>query len=407
MASFKCKTKDEIAPAILLTQLIPPQRTFTLSGRETWNCAFSPDDTYFAWSCGNRIVVIVPWKYSSSLSWNEILPTESRHCYLKKPIILDTGYLVWSVAFGVVTCNRILKDHYIFWKRLCFSQDLILVTGHNNGRIRIWDVQTGNLILELVDHRSIVTDLSFSPDGSLILLSASYDGTLKLWDLNDNGNRFGTLSMNNKPIYSCAWSPNAKLMISVGMDKVAYIWDMITYCIKLKLEGHHYDIVACGFSPDSCLVATASWDTRAILWDAETGLMLKCFGHLYPPPHLIYAGGQNGTWIRGLSFSPDGSHFATVADDGYLRFWDIFNDDDPEAVGIMEGALCCAYSASGQILAVGTQNGSVSFWKASSCVTPLLHLCRINIRRKVQSKDLKKLKLPSRLLLYLQYCDLD
>ena len=28
---------------------------------ETWAVAFAPDYSYFAWSCGNRVVKLVPW----------------------------------------------------------------------------------------------------------------------------------------------------------------------------------------------------------------------------------------------------------------------------------------------------------------------------------------------------------
>ena len=40
--------------------------------------------------------------------------------------------------------------------------------------------------------------------------------------------------------------------------------------------------------------------------------------HLYPPPSPIYAGGANGSYVRGVSFCHDGRHIASVADDGYV-----------------------------------------------------------------------------------------
>lgn len=79
---------------------------------------------------------------------------------------------------------------------------------------------SGKLILELMDHSDMVSFLTFSPVGNLVLLSASYDGTLKVWDLHEDGNMFQTLKMNNKPIYSCCWSPDAKTLVSVGMCKL-------------------------------------------------------------------------------------------------------------------------------------------------------------------------------------------
>lgn len=78
----------------------------------------------------------------------------------------------------------------------------------------------GKLILELMDHDDMVTHLSFNPTGNLILVSTSYDSTLKVWNFQDDGNMFQTLRMNNKPVYSCCWSPDGKTLASVGMCKV-------------------------------------------------------------------------------------------------------------------------------------------------------------------------------------------
>lgn len=38
-----------------------------------------------------------------------------------------------------------------------------------------------------MDHTDIVRDLTFAPDGSLMLVSASRDKTLRVWDLKDDG----------------------------------------------------------------------------------------------------------------------------------------------------------------------------------------------------------------------------
>lgn len=48
----------------------------------------------------------------------------------------------------------------------------------------------GKLLLNLVDHTEVVRDLTFAPDGSLILVSASRDKTLRVWDLKDDGMSF-------------------------------------------------------------------------------------------------------------------------------------------------------------------------------------------------------------------------
>lgn len=50
-------------------------------------------------------------------------------------------------------------------------------------RIQIWNMMTGDLIVEFRGHKSDVESVAFSPDGT-ILASGSYDGTILLWGMN-------------------------------------------------------------------------------------------------------------------------------------------------------------------------------------------------------------------------------
>jgi len=87
----------------------------------------------------------------------------------------------------------------------------------------------GRVLLELLDHADVIRDLSFAPDASLRLVSASRDGTLRVWQLR-SGQLNGTVT-NRKPatrlldggqskwMYGCCWSPDASLLASVGDNR--------------------------------------------------------------------------------------------------------------------------------------------------------------------------------------------
>jgi len=40
------------------------------------------------------------------------------------------------------------------------------------------------------------------------------------------------------------------------------------------------------------------------------------FSHLHPPPTIAFAGGASNSYVRGVSFSHDGRHVASICDDG-------------------------------------------------------------------------------------------
>jgi WD40 repeat protein len=48
--------------------------------------------------------------------------------------------------------------------------------------VRVWDSHTGKLVRNFRSHTGLVSSLSFSPDGRL-LVSGSRDHTVKVWDL--------------------------------------------------------------------------------------------------------------------------------------------------------------------------------------------------------------------------------
>jgi WD40 repeat protein len=65
---------------------------------------------------------------------------------------------------------------------LAFSPDgSLLASGHVDGRVRLWDVVTGDLLVTLTGHpQSPWVRVAFSPDGSL-LGSGGWDGTVWVW----------------------------------------------------------------------------------------------------------------------------------------------------------------------------------------------------------------------------------
>ncbi len=69
---------------------------------------------------------------------------------------------------------------------LAFTPDgAMLASGHTDHRVRSWDVASGTLLAAAPGHRDVVTGLTFTVDrdGAPRIVSASADGSLRLWAL--------------------------------------------------------------------------------------------------------------------------------------------------------------------------------------------------------------------------------
>ncbi|GFO11986.1 WD repeat and socs box-containing protein 1 [Plakobranchus ocellatus] len=401
-SSFKFHEPDEIGQGNVVERFISATKGIDGKlGDETWACAWAPDNSYFAWSSGHRILHLIPWDAHRQKRHDG---GDKEGLSKRKYHIIDCSDLIWSLAFG---SGRAQNGHCSAYGGR-YDPSLIIATGLGNGKIRLWNCTEGTLIIELLDHRDTVRCLNFSNDGNLQLISASRDGSLKLWDIPDGGNMYSTFKPHGLNFIGCRFAPNARFIAAVGTNRMAYLWKSPSLNSQfVKLDGHYHDVSCCDFSPDSALLATGSYDTKVIVWSVHKLTKLLVLGHMFPSPSMIFAGGANGHYVRSVAFCPNGLTLTTMSEDGYARYWDLSSQpDDPYVVGEVPDALCGQLSPDGSVLSVGFRDGDVIMLSANQSVPPLMHLSRQAILKHLTKYDLQALGLPKIVQDFLSYCDL-
>ena len=152
---------------------------------------------------------------------------------------------------------------------LAFSPDgKTLATCGYDRLIKLWDVDSGQLIRELKDHSDAVYGVAFSPDGTL-LASGSADRAVKVWQVAD-GKRLYTLSDSTDWVYSVAWSPDGHDLAAAGVDKSVRVWEVSAQGGKLvhAVFAHEAPVVRVAWSADSKTLYSLSEDRVAKAWDA-------------------------------------------------------------------------------------------------------------------------------------------
>ncbi len=78
-------------------------------------------------------------------------------------------------------------------------------------------------------------------------------------------------------VWSVAFSPDGKRVLTGGTDNAAILWDSATARVIRRFEGHQRGIKGVAFSRDGKSILTGSIDETAILWNAATGAKLRVF----------------------------------------------------------------------------------------------------------------------------------
>ena len=163
--------------------------------------------------------------------------------------------------------------------------------------IRLWDLNTGQVIKTFSGHQLSVTQCIFNPYGNL-LISGSKDNTIKFHDLNSNL-PIRTLSSHLSEISSIALSPGTgSLLLSSSKDNSLRLWD-VRMCRPIRrYKGHRNtraNFVRCGFAAggSSGVVASGSEDGCAYIWDTESGDMVQRLGHGLLSSHPLDDHGQS------------------------------------------------------------------------------------------------------------------
>uniref|UniRef100_A0A8C9YX67 Apoptotic protease-activating factor 1 n=1 Tax=Sander lucioperca TaxID=283035 RepID=A0A8C9YX67_SANLU len=192
-----------------------------------------------------------------------------------------------------------------------------LITSSEDTTIRVWRWQSGECKV-LQGHKEQVR--SFSLLSTLPvdtrLLSWSFDGTVKMWDI-ESGEKLQDIQAHRGAILSCHVSPDGCLFATTSADKTAKLWQCESWQCVHTLSGHQDCVRSCRFSWDSRCLATGDDNGEIRLWSVKDGSLLRiCSRDGKDGMDSLHGG-----WVTDLHFSPDNS--LLVSTGGYIKWWDV------------------------------------------------------------------------------------
>ena len=130
------------------------------------------------------------------------------------------------------------------------------VIGGEEGKVALWHTRHPGPPTMLEGHnKALIIRVAFSPDGKWIA-SASWDGTIGLWQPNGRNIRF--LRGHNGAVWGVAFSRDGRTLASGANDGTIKLWNLASMQEAATLHGHDGPVSVVAFSPNGSLLASAA-----------------------------------------------------------------------------------------------------------------------------------------------------
>uniref|UniRef100_A0A8C7VBI3 WD repeat domain 17 n=1 Tax=Oncorhynchus mykiss TaxID=8022 RepID=A0A8C7VBI3_ONCMY len=298
--------------------------------------------------------------------WNVSRSTPLDNFKLKK-----TGFHALHVLNSppAKKCNSIspTKSHYtsstseaVPPPTLSQNQAFSLPPGHAvccfmDGGVGLYDMGAKKWdFLRDLGHVETIFDCKFKPDDPNLLATASFDGTIKVWDINTLTAVY-TSPGNEGVVYSLSWAPGDLNCIAGATSRNgAFIWDvkkgkMIT---RFNEHGNHGIFCIAWSHKDSKRIATCSGDGFCIIRTIDGRIL-----HKYKHPAAVF----------GCDWSQNNKDMiATGCEDKNVRVYYLATSSD-QPLKVFTGHLAKVFHVRWSplregILCSGSDDGTVRIW---------------------------------------------
>ena len=201
---------------------------------------------------------------------------------------------------------------------------LRIVSASQDKSLKIWDLQTGKELDTLQGHAGYVNAVAICPDNKQII-SASSDHTLKIWDIGSVSQKYlgnwqdlETLRGHTDSVEKVIISPDGKRAISASADKTIRVWDIENRKNLYTIRGHQSIITILGLTPDGRKIISSSIEDYSLkFWDIENGKLL-----------YMLRGHTNS--ISGFAITPDCQRMVSSSGDKTIKIWHLNPESDNE-----------------------------------------------------------------------------
>jgi WD40 repeat protein len=186
----------------------------------------------------------------------------------------DFTIKIWSISSGQ-TINGFNMGTHVWSLQLLSNQIHFAASIASTNSINIYSLDKGSLIASLQGHTGAVWNLLLLIQNNL-MASASNDGTIRLWNLTSNTNKFifrghstGVVGLKQVSI---------DVLASGGYDAMVKLWNITSGNIIRTLEGHTNWVMRYSIdmlTEDGQTLVSGSYDNTFKIWNWNNGVCLN------------------------------------------------------------------------------------------------------------------------------------
>jgi guanine nucleotide-binding protein subunit beta-2-like 1 protein len=213
----------------------------------------------------------------------------------------------------------------------------------------------------LEGHNGWVTSLATSMENPNMLLSASRDKTLIIWNLTRDESQYGypnrSLHGHSHIVSDCVISSDGAYALSASWDKTLRLWELASGTTTRRFVGHNSDVLSVSFSADNRQIVSGSRDRTIKLWNTlgDCKYTISDKGHT--------------EWVSCVRFSPNPQN-PVIVSSGWDKLVKVRSDREHCSLIFPSLVFCMMYC----INVFATSEPHVGAMRQTITICPDIHL---------------------------------
>lgn len=139
-----------------------------------------------------------------------------------------------------------------------------ILTASDDNMALLWDVKSGNCVQTFKGHTAAVLSCSMNTPSDNLIASGSSDETVRLWS-SSSGACIAIIPVHSDPVTCVSFSHDGTLLLTASYDGHCRLWDVAT-CSCMKTFGRvDGEVIHADFLPNNAQVVLATSDGNVVL----------------------------------------------------------------------------------------------------------------------------------------------